>query len=115
MYNNNEYFDILQKLFEDFKNSNKFLVKCNLFKIVIFQGEVILLDFEHLYEYDCEFMYEFDDDERRDLIRNIIFQIKLIMKAYYKELKQYVFREKLTKDTYTIKFNKSLETNFKII
>ena len=35
---NNEYFDILQKLFEEFKNSNKFLVKCNLFKIVIFEG-----------------------------------------------------------------------------
>ena len=114
---NNEYFDILQKLFEKFKNSNKFLTKCNLFKIIIFEGEVILLDFEHLYEYSFEFEYEFDEDEETDLIRNIIFQIELIMKAYYKELKQYLFTtEKLTENNNTliIKFDKS-ETNFKIL
>ena len=116
MINNNEYFDILQKLFEKFKNSNKFLIKCNLFKIVIFEGEVILLDFEHFYEYGFEFEYEFDEDEEIDLIRNIIFQIELIMKAYYKELRQYLFTEKLTEnnDTLIIKFDKS-ETNFKIL
>lgn len=114
--NNNEYFNILQKLFEKFKNSNKFLVKCNMFKIVIFEGEVILLDFEYLYEYDCKFEYEFDDDERRDLIQNIKFQIELIIKAYYKELKQYLFTKKLTEnnDTLMVKFDKS-EINFKII
>lgn len=114
--NNNEYFNIFQKLFEKFKNSNKFLDKCNLFKIVIFEGEVVLLDFEYLYEYDVKFIYEFDDDERRDLIRNLKFQIELIMKAYYKELKQYLFSEKLTEnnDTLIIKFDKS-KTNFKII
>ena len=92
----NETFVRLQNLFKSFRHANKFLTRCCLCKVIIIDDTVVFIGFENNHEYWFRFTHEFDEDEESDLIENIKFQIKLMMKAYQSEFEKYCSEQKQT-------------------